>query len=701
MPKLRVAAPAVALLCLLGVALLPAAAANAAFTSGPVQQWTQVNKAKPTTSYWATDRAVARVGSVDDGLWRSFFQLDVKAINGSVVHGAEFHLPPDRSRPCVPTVVDLWAARSIDPTKPLTWNNSKNYWVGDAPLATAVDPDCSGRLKFSSAALTKLAQQAADGKTGVVTVGLRAHDESAPGTVFRPDDLNLPVGLSTEYNNPPVVTEVNTVRPMACGTAAAPTLVSGAGRFAGRFTDPDRDGGIVRIEVLRADNSIAYAAEAGPMSPGPFFWADVPAGTYTDGEVYHFHAQARDDLDTGPSTRDCYFTIDSVDPGLATISSTDFPDGERVTMARTTGTLTLHAPAGDTDVVSFRWDFQAERMANRIDAGPDGTAVLPLTVAGDRARLYVQAVDRAGNLGPVTDSWSLEALPNPNPPSHVRGDVTGDGRPDVTMALDNGDVWTFVAKDGGFHRGTDGFDYDLPGSPGPVPGPFARGDFNGDGTTDAAYVRGDHLTLLASDGNGYGAFPMADVPKPDRIIGGDFTGDGKADVALQYPDHVSVLSNGTLTTWLPGGAGELVAGDFDGDGKADLATLTGGKLTFHHSTGTAFETGVTVGANRVSSAVAGDVDGDGKDDVIALADRGVTVFGSAAGFAARTWSTSGVGPAVLGTGDFNLDGKADLAVLRGSGTTELWTLSSTGSGFGDAVLGGREQTGGTPVSVGT
>jgi hypothetical protein len=30
----------------------------------------------------------------------------------------------------------------------------------------------------------------------------------------------------------------------------------------------------------------------------------VPAGTYTDGEVYHFHAQARDDLDTGPSTRD-------------------------------------------------------------------------------------------------------------------------------------------------------------------------------------------------------------------------------------------------------------------------------------------------------------------------------------------------------------------------------------------------------------
>jgi hypothetical protein len=699
MPKLRVAAPVVALLCLLTAALLPVTA-EAAQTSGPLRSWTQVNRARPDTSYWTTDRSAARVGSTDDGLWRSFFQLDVQAINGSIVHGAEFHIRPDRSRPCVPTVVDLWAARPIDPAKPLTWNNSKNYWLGDAPLATAVDPDCSGRLEFASDALTKLAQQAADRKTGIVTVGLRAHDESVPGTAFLPDDFNLPTGLSTEYNNPPVVAELNTVRPMACGTAVAPTLVSSAGQFRARVADADRDSVIVRLEVLRADSSIAYAAEAGPVAPGPLLWADVPAGTYTDGEVYHFHAQARDALDAGPSTPDCYFTVDSVDPGLATISSTDFPDGEPVTMARTTGTVTLHAPAGDTDVVSFRWDFQAERMANRIDAGPDGTAVLPLTVA-DRARLYVQAVDRAGNLGPVTDSWSLEMLPNPAPPSHVRGDVTGDGRPDVTMALDNGDVWTFVAKDGGFHRGTDGFDYDLPGNSGPVPGPYARGDFNGDGTTDAVYVQGNRLNMLASNGNGYGAFNLASVSKPDRIVGGDFTGDGKADVALQYPDHVSVLADGTATTWLPGGAGELVAGDFDGDGKADLATMAGGRLTFHHSTGTAFETGATVVAGKVAEAVAGDVDGDGKDDVVALADHGVTVFGSAVGFAPRTWSTFGAGPAVLSTGDFDLDGKADLAVVRGSGTTELWTLPSTGSAFGDPVLGGREATGGTPVRIGT
>src|SRR4051812_35566823 len=149
MPKLRVAAPVVALSCLLTAALLPVTA-EAAQTSGPLRSWTQVNRARPDTSYWTTDRSAARVGSTDYGLWRSFFQLDVQAINGSIVHGAEFHIRPDRSRPCVPTVVDLWAARPIDPAKPLTWNNSKNYWLGDAPLATAVDPDCSGRLEFAS-----------------------------------------------------------------------------------------------------------------------------------------------------------------------------------------------------------------------------------------------------------------------------------------------------------------------------------------------------------------------------------------------------------------------------------------------------------------------------------------------------------------------------------------------------------------------
>ncbi|MEV6609626.1 VCBS repeat-containing protein [Kutzneria sp. NPDC051319] len=313
-------------------------------------------------------------------------------------------------------------------------------------------------------------------------------------------------------------------------------------------------------------------------------------------------------------------------------------------------------------------------------------------------------MDRAGNLSDGSQAYDLGVFRNPAPPTHTRGDVTGDGRPDATMVLDNGDVWTFVARDGGFYRGTVGF---YPGygilNYTPPPGPYARGDFNGDGRTDLVYAARTGLVQLISSGNDYDVPPPVDAPKPDRMAAGDFDGDGRADVALQYQGQISVLSNGTVTTWLQGGAGELVAGDFDGDGKADLATIDGDKLTFYRSTGSAFEAGTTVGADKVdaASAVSGDMDGDGRDDVIALTTHGVTVFGSAAKFAPRTWSSFDAGKAVLSTGDFDLDGHADLAVLRGSGTTELWTLRSTGQAFGDAVLGGREVTGGTPLHVGT
>ena len=610
-------------------------------------------------------------------------------------------IPPDRSRPCVSAPVDLWAARPIDPAKPLTWNNSKNLWLGDGPIATATDNICAGRLEFAGDALTKLVQQAADKKTGFVTVGLRAHDESIAGTALKPNDRNYPTGMLINYNNPPIAADLSTVPVRPCGAAAAPTpLTSGtANHFAARVTDPDGDNVIVRLEVLRADGSVAHASEVGPVTSGSSFsWPNLPAGTLTDGPVYRYHAQARDDLDIGPSTPDCYFTVDSVAPHTPTITSTDFPqDGEPAILARTTGTVTLHLAGGDTDVAAFRWGNSQDRVTHRINVGPDGTAVLPQTVLDISGRLWVRAVDRAGNVSPVSQSWDLPVFDNPSPPAHVRGDVTGDGRPDVSMVVDNGRVWTFVAKDNGFYRGTVGFDPDLPAD-----GPYARGDIDGDGTTDMVYARKNDLVKLISDGNGYGASILASAAKPDRMVAGDFTGDGKADVALQYPGQISVLSNGVVTTWLSATADGLVAGDFDGDGRADIATFGGDKLTIYHSTGSAFES-TSDGVARVdaASAVTGDVDGDGRDDVIAVSGRGVTVFGSAAKFAPRQWSSFDATGAVLSIGDFDLDGKADLAVVKGTGQTELWTPRSTGSAFADPVLGGREETGGTPLHVGT
>ena len=475
------------------------------------------------------------------------------------------------------------------------------------------------------------------------------------------------------------------------------------------------------------------------------------------GQTYHFQARSRDGVSTGPYSRECFLTVDAVWPGVPRIESTDFPDGEPVILARTTGTVTLRPAIGDSDVQEYLFGSEAEKITGRIKAGPDGTAVLPRTVFEDpvpSASLFVQAVDRAGNVSLRTLGWDLQTFDNPAPRAHERGDVTGDGRADVTTVLDHGFgrtmVWNVTARDGGFYAGTAVFD---PGFNGGVPANgirHVRGDFDGDGRTDVAIFRqksdgGAQLWQLRSDGNRYGATTVWDsgseaLPLSEmRALAGDFDADGKTDIAVQQAVdgggwRVLVFRGGALgvpAAWFETGpAGgdwsraTLVAGDADGDGFADLIEMRDqGRCRttnwVYRSSGTAFTGGVLrwdsgpggYCANR-STPVVGDVDGDGRDDIVASyrhrgTDTAMVVFTSASGFTpAQWWRRVGefdAGQAVLSTGDFDLDGKDDLAVIYpGSvaGQTQLWTLRSTGTAFADRVLGWQELTGGVPARFG-
>ncbi|MFH9782856.1 esterase, partial [Streptomyces sp. NPDC017225] len=113
-----------------------------------------------------------------------------------------------------------------------------------------------------------------------------------------------------------------------------------------------------------------------------------------------------------------------------------------------------------------------------------------------------------------------------------------------------------------------------------------------------------------------------------------------------------------------------------------------------------------------SEPVAGDFDGDGRGDVGVLYDYGVrdgggshtglwtlTSTGSGFGKPVKVWDSvdSGISwkwsSSKLVAGDFDGDGRGDVGVLydngaRADGTgnrTALWTLTSTGSGFGSPV----------------
>lgn len=681
--------------------------------------WTHVNKLEPDTSYWDTHRDAVRVGAIDGGVWRSLFLFDTRRLAGARILGATVRIVVDRTETCAKTPVQLWHTRTIDPAQPLTWRTSEGHWR--TRLAEGSAQACgqdNAPLEFSNEQVRQVLQRAADGREGSVGFGLRAPRDANPaqGKVILPQSVYLVVN----YNNAPNVPVVGTSYPRPCGTADAPTVMPPPGQFSGSAKDLDGDNVTTTLEILDSAGALVHTSSVGPTASGSAFsWPALPEGLLQHGNVYRYRAKTSDGTDSSPYSAECWFRVDSVRPGVPRISSTDYPNGEPAIPAGTTGTITLSPATAGDDVYGYQFGLDQDTANTFAKAGPDGRAVIPVTLPRDQTGsfFYARAVDRAGNVSSYNNSWDLAVLDPVTPQPHVRSDYTGDGRADVTFMQrhDFGrfTVWNVTAREGGFHIGTQVFDTGI--SSGPAQwGPYVRGDFDGDGRTDVVMFQPGTTTrmlLMLSDGNDLNAPPTpwsGDLPLDrTRFAAGDFDGDGKTDVAAATGSQVLVFRGGALgtpATWLEGVSGKITAGDFDGDGKADLAEIraegAGTSFRTYASTGTAFGTGEIRWqgddhpADRVTP-VSADVDGDGRGDVVLVGEQALIVH-TAADFAPRMWS-QGTYAGVVTAGDFDLDGKEDVAVVRAAdGKTQLWTLRSTGSAFENPVLGWEDETRGTP-----
>ncbi|MEV7021291.1 ricin-type beta-trefoil lectin domain protein [Kitasatospora sp. NPDC093558] len=195
-------------------------------------------------------------------------------------------------------------------------------------------------------------------------------------------------------------------------------------------------------------------------------WGNANIGfTLADGHQYGWDASTSDGLMTSPGTAFCYFNVDLTPPTQAYIApSTVFPPigsglkptghaGDKNTTIRVTSTDPT--PAGCTrgsclasgvSVFQYSLDDNATFTNPPVQAIQDGNgtahADISINLNPDQwgtHRLYVRAVDTAGNTQPAASTYDFYAPWNPAT-KVVAGDVDGDGTPDYLVPASDGSL---------------------------------------------------------------------------------------------------------------------------------------------------------------------------------------------------------------------------------------------------------------------
>ncbi len=318
--------------------------------------------------------------------------------------------------------------------------------------------------------------------------------------------------------------------------------------------------------------------------------------------------------------------------GNGTVIAGDFDeDGlEDLVVTEGFGRLSIFINNGDG---SFDRTRTGEQLANGLTKGDfNGDGHLDLVVGwGDRA--YVMLGDGQGDF--TVHSVTLLGFGTPTPVGFLAADINGDGNLDVVALNNNSRDLTFLTNDGTGVLTKAG---ELGNLVTFSAQSAAVGDITGDGRPDLIVaIGGGGATLYANDGSGGFGFlgQIVNVQNARSVLLADVDGDGDLDAVIADvgTNEILVSHNDGLGSFAaPASVAvgsvptALTTIDADSDGDLDLAVTTNGSnglsLLVNDGTGSFSLAGTFATGISPVSIVAADFDGDD------LPDLGVSNDGS-------------------------------------------------------------------------